>query len=768
MAFCSNCGAKLSGNEKFCGDCSYPVGQAAPEQAQQATAPAPKLCVKCGEPLGEGEKFCGECAHPVGQPAPVQAAQPPITSAQSAPPKKKKSKKPLIIGGATGVVALTLVVVLIFNNFFGLFDNIGGNSNGGNNGNGGGIDLGIDVGGPIDEDGRDWSKYDWTKFDPADLLVDIGKASFTIDNGTTAAGEYIPGEPLTLSVTDSAGAKWTLEIPSNGLLGEQAITMTALRDITTNGIFETLTGGVLLEPDGLQFFAPANLTVSGGGYGEHSVMLTGNHDGGNLDIPYYETNASSATMYLNHFSTAAGTNNTWYEDYIKAYRESEEGKAEEAARNYKDPNDPWAESEKEQEDNESDDRDYDKKKERNPYDQLDDPEKESSKQDELLKFLEELNKKKMTKAQKAAVELLKQPNFPLGIEPPAIWFDSCPVNTDISAFLKDFNKPEQPIILQLCNDMSKQGNDFKQKYKSPDDIKDAEKALEEMIPFISNFVLICALYERLGEKANFLIEEYKYKPEKFYAVAWASSLFNVLFGIGKVNQGEIDKWWRETWNYQMNKLVADHDYHRIHALWPITFTGALAGAKTDGWKEKLGNALTFRMEWEYKDALGTAYVYYLSGEAVVSMYYFNEEGFFGMDAGVGHGDRFEGAAGDVLTGINPPSFSNIVWLSNLDPCIRGTITVGIDDFGKDVEFTLFDERFADWPSGGYSTDSIQMLELLEDKLVEGFYTLEFSIINLQEKCVDDKYEVNLYDSFMCEVTIRLIHTPKEDVYISLR
>jgi len=42
---------------------------------------------------------------------------------------------------------------------------------------------------------------------------------------------FTPGETLSLSVTDSAGATWTLEIPAGALLNEETITMTAMADV---------------------------------------------------------------------------------------------------------------------------------------------------------------------------------------------------------------------------------------------------------------------------------------------------------------------------------------------------------------------------------------------------------------------------------------------------------------------------------------------------------------------------------------------------------
>jgi hypothetical protein len=279
-----------------------------------------------------------------------------------------------------------------------------------------------------------------------------------------------------------------------------------------------------------------------------------------------------------------------------------------------------------------------------------------------------------------------------------------------------------------------------------------------------------------------LIYQYKYREDKLtviFALAVVGT-WNIDEKTGKSKYGidyeEIYKWIAEAWNEMMRELVEDHDYSRMHGLYFLkgvikkTYAIRSMDIDTAGFDRRIANALTFRVEWEYKDALGTAYIYHLSGEAEVSMNQTGEQngrfGYFGDGAGVGRGDGAELNKSDELTGINPPSFNNNARLSNLDPCREKSITVGIDDFGEKVEFTLFDKDFADWPGGGISVKSIQQVKLLQDKLVEGFYTFEFPLINLQEKCVDDKYEVNFYDgSFVSEVTIRLFHAPKPDVYI---
>ena len=159
---------------------------------------------------------------------------------------------------------------------------------------------GIDLSDPIDEDGINWATYDWNNYNPADLFVSLGNATFTVDNSATATGEFTPGETLSLSVTDGAGAKWTLEIPAGALLFPETVTMTILRDVQLGG--DDMDGGVLLSPDGLQFMIPAALTVTGNGCDEDSVILEGGHDGKNMTFTEYETGDGSVSTTIEHFS----------------------------------------------------------------------------------------------------------------------------------------------------------------------------------------------------------------------------------------------------------------------------------------------------------------------------------------------------------------------------------------------------------------------------------------------------------------------------------
>lgn len=132
-------------------------------------------------------------------------------------------------------------------------------------------------------------------------LPDIGAASFAVDAGNSVSGAVpLTGDVLTLEVTDSAGLHWTLKVPAGAAKWQQTITMTALTDVRSGDIPGKL-AGVMLEPDGLRFDAPAELTVSGGGLGSGAVFLSGSADGSSIAFAMPGGKPNSALV--THFST---------------------------------------------------------------------------------------------------------------------------------------------------------------------------------------------------------------------------------------------------------------------------------------------------------------------------------------------------------------------------------------------------------------------------------------------------------------------------------
>ena len=61
---CTQCGATLSTNSKFCTQCGTPVG-IVPSSPKTPETPVDRICSKCGSKVRQGKKFCTECGSPV-------------------------------------------------------------------------------------------------------------------------------------------------------------------------------------------------------------------------------------------------------------------------------------------------------------------------------------------------------------------------------------------------------------------------------------------------------------------------------------------------------------------------------------------------------------------------------------------------------------------------------------------------------------------------------------------------------------------------------
>jgi len=656
------------------------------------------FCTNCSAVLDGAKKFCTSCGAAVQTPVQQPAHQPhPINQPQA--PAKKKSKKLLIIGGATGAVALTVAAVLIFNSVFGLFGNESGSnsdptsennnptstSSGGNNG-GGNVNGGSDD--PVVTDPFVLN-YDWTNFDPADFINPLGDATFTVDSANSATGEFFADDetPLSLSLTDSAGAVWTLDIPAFALLSPETIKMTALSDVKLGG--DTLDGGVLLSPAGLTFIQPATLTVRGPGCGEDSVIFEGEHDGNNMTFTEFDTGDGYVSATIWHFST----------------RVKGSGKGGGASVS-------------------------------------------------MLQLLVDMGN-----------EILRQPlQAP---EPPSLTF-KCPGFHSTDKNIK--NKAIMDFMLK-CTDPELEARQTIKRaianYRGQDAI--LAQAMD----------MVMKLEQRFADKINMLIYQYKYQEDKLAAI-FTLSVYGTWNRDDKygIDYEEIYKWVAEAWNELMRELVEDHDYTRAHSLTNLIsvvksiYTLRGIDLDTTGFERRLGNALTFRVEWKlHNDAAINGnwglQVMDSSTEAIISMNQFREkEGFYGEDAGVGRVDYYN--VGDGAPARPDVSFRVNARLFDLDPCMKKTITVSFDNPGAvDFHVTLqpgniYSEYAADFAS-----------EILKGKLTDGFYVFELPIINLRENCVEVTVENRVEQSadgitlsLMADITFIIIHTPMtSDVYL---
>ncbi|KAF0191633.1 MAG: hypothetical protein FD166_3760, partial [Bacteroidetes bacterium] len=85
------------------------------------------------------------------------------------------------------------------------------------------------------------------------------QASFEYDLVVTA---LIGPEGGVLSLTDSKGINYLLEIPANAILLEMEVSMTPVSDISNWPLDGKLLAGVHLEPDGWLMYEPAMLTIT--------------------------------------------------------------------------------------------------------------------------------------------------------------------------------------------------------------------------------------------------------------------------------------------------------------------------------------------------------------------------------------------------------------------------------------------------------------------------------------------------------------------------
>lgn len=134
-----------------------------------------------------------------------------------------------------------------------------------------------------------------------------GGVRFEKDESHTASLEYDPdsNEAQQLTLTAEDGTVWSLVIPDHALLKCTTIKMTSLKNIVSDSL-GSLKAGVLLEPDGLEFYKPVTLTMSGSGTGDNPMLLGGNHDGSKIELAMVEKNGQGISASILHFSTAYG------------------------------------------------------------------------------------------------------------------------------------------------------------------------------------------------------------------------------------------------------------------------------------------------------------------------------------------------------------------------------------------------------------------------------------------------------------------------------
>lgn len=132
--------------------------------------------------------------------------------------------------------------------------------------------------------------------------LSLGDVTFSVDSDRVVTGIVPIGKEKIISAVDSSGIEWTLTIPANAVPANTKITITPLEKIKSAGYPGTITGGVMLEPDGLTFDKDGTLSVKMP-KDVPSVMLTGDGKGGGLCFLDSKQNGGAVTASIAHFST---------------------------------------------------------------------------------------------------------------------------------------------------------------------------------------------------------------------------------------------------------------------------------------------------------------------------------------------------------------------------------------------------------------------------------------------------------------------------------
>lgn len=145
-------------------------------------------------------------------------------------------------------------------------------------------------------------------FEPSSLAIpSFGSIQFNADSDSGALQELTPGNAATdLQVVDQAGLTWTLSFPEGALESKQMIRMVPLTQLDQRGYDKSLGGvvsGVRLEPDGLTFLQPVQLSVSGAELNGLTFILSGSHSGSEISYTLQEPEAANPTAQILHFST---------------------------------------------------------------------------------------------------------------------------------------------------------------------------------------------------------------------------------------------------------------------------------------------------------------------------------------------------------------------------------------------------------------------------------------------------------------------------------
>ena len=139
----------------------------------------------------------------------------------------------------------------------------------------------------------------------------LGSVAFTQDPAAAVEREIFPDdEGVELQVTDSTGLTWTLHIPAGSVIQPVTVRLAPLSELQAsfNRPAGQVIGGVSLEPDGLTFRQPLQLSVSGETLQGLTLLLSGTGSGAEIKHTLRDLSANDPTASINHFSTYFASN----------------------------------------------------------------------------------------------------------------------------------------------------------------------------------------------------------------------------------------------------------------------------------------------------------------------------------------------------------------------------------------------------------------------------------------------------------------------------
>ena len=131
-----------------------------------------------------------------------------------------------------------------------------------------------------------------------------GAIAVTPDRARAKSGQVGPGGGE-LTATGADGTRYALRVPAGALAQEEAITVTPVKRFS--GLpFSGKALGAELAPDGLQFLAPATLTITSSGPLPKGIVGFGYANSSRvLDVQPPSGSGRSRTLRIEHFSTGA-------------------------------------------------------------------------------------------------------------------------------------------------------------------------------------------------------------------------------------------------------------------------------------------------------------------------------------------------------------------------------------------------------------------------------------------------------------------------------